>query len=221
MGKAGVVRRIAGQYPPVNTTPANVRVMDGLPASVPNTSCPECGRDLGHVRLGPWDVCRRCKRPGQRTRERAARARQRAYLEALATWEGEGGALPPPDPKLTLSARGLKRCTLCGAELPLGWFRKNGKGYRGRCRHCERPQKSRDSAIRRSRLNGQVEKVPDNVISLLMARQDGLCACGCRRPVRWRYHVDHRVPLARGGKHELSNLQLLYPDCNLKKGAKL
>ena len=33
-------------------------------------------------------------------------------------------------------------------------------------------------------------------------------------------HIDHIVPLAKGGKNELDNLQLLCGKCNLKKGAK-
>jgi len=36
------------------------------------------------------------------------------------------------------------------------------------------------------------------------------------------YHVDHIVPLAKGGEEfELNNLELSCPKCNLKKGAKL
>jgi len=33
-------------------------------------------------------------------------------------------------------------------------------------------------------------------------------------------HVDHVMPLARGGKHEASNLQILPKGINLRKGAK-
>ena len=35
------------------------------------------------------------------------------------------------------------------------------------------------------------------------------------------YHVDHIVPIAEGGKHEPSNLQIVSPAYNLSKGAKL
>lgn len=34
------------------------------------------------------------------------------------------------------------------------------------------------------------------------------------------YHVDHIIPLARGGSNWASNIQLLCPNCNIKKGAK-
>lgn len=33
-----------------------------------------------------------------------------------------------------------------------------------------------------------------------------------------KMHVDHRIPLARGGKHEASNLQIMAAGLNLRKG---
>jgi len=35
------------------------------------------------------------------------------------------------------------------------------------------------------------------------------------------YHVDHIIPLAKGGLHHPDNLQVLPADLNLKKGAKV
>lgn len=34
------------------------------------------------------------------------------------------------------------------------------------------------------------------------------------------YHIDHYMPLARGGLHELSNLVIACPSCNMRKNAK-
>ena len=36
----------------------------------------------------------------------------------------------------------------------------------------------------------------------------------------WQFHLDHIMPLSRGGKHEESNLQVLCAACNLSKGTK-
>lgn len=42
------------------------------------------------------------------------------------------------------------------------------------------------------------------------------CGCRCAR----NHHVDHYVPLSKGGLHELANLVIACGPCNLKKNAK-
>lgn len=50
-------------------------------------------------------------------------------------------------------------------------------------------------------------------------RDNGLCqVCGRRVSVD-NFHLDHRRPLAQGGEHVLSNLQIAHPSCNQNKGA--
>jgi 5-methylcytosine-specific restriction endonuclease McrA len=58
-------------------------------------------------------------------------------------------------------------------------------------------------------------------IDAMKQRQQMRCACGCGRSLWAGFHVDHIVPLARGGTNGPENLQLLAPVCNLRKGAKL
>lgn len=54
--------------------------------------------------------------------------------------------------------------------------------------------------------------------------QDGRCGIqgspkGCGRSLsNVQVHIDHRLPISRGGKDKLKNLQLLCQDCNLKAG---
>jgi 5-methylcytosine-specific restriction endonuclease McrA len=36
-----------------------------------------------------------------------------------------------------------------------------------------------------------------------------------------RFHVDHVVPLARGGEHSYANTQPACPPCNMSKGARV
>jgi len=46
--------------------------------------------------------------------------------------------------------------------------------------------------------------------------------CGvCELYIEDNYHIDHITPLAKGGPHETSNLQLTHPVCNMSKGARL
>lgn len=50
--------------------------------------------------------------------------------------------------------------------------------------------------------------------------QKGRC-WWCGATLGKNYHVDHRVPIARGGKNTPENICLACPQCNLSKGAKL
>jgi len=43
------------------------------------------------------------------------------------------------------------------------------------------------------------------------------CGVSCQE----NYHVDHYVPLSKGGKHEIKNLVISCPSCNLRKNAKM
>jgi len=39
----------------------------------------------------------------------------------------------------------------------------------------------------------------------------------CPKNIKINFHIDHKTPLIRGGKHTISNAQLLCPPCNLRK----
>lgn len=43
----------------------------------------------------------------------------------------------------------------------------------------------------------------------------------CGKKIKGKFHVDHRVPLARGGSNDITNLCVSCPKCNHSKGAKL
>lgn len=57
-------------------------------------------------------------------------------------------------------------------------------------------------------------------IEAIGSRQKWKCAwCGCK--CEGSYHVDHIIPLAKGGTNWPDNLCISCPTCNLKKKAKL
>lgn len=58
-------------------------------------------------------------------------------------------------------------------------------------------------------------------IELHFRTQKGLCWwCGCKLEVG-KYHIDHRVPLSRGGSNSANNICITCPHCNMTKHDKL
>ena len=51
----------------------------------------------------------------------------------------------------------------------------------------------------------------------IYARQDGLCACGCGRPLGTRWVADHMHALELGGGNEMENFQGLCIKCDKDK----
>lgn len=53
-------------------------------------------------------------------------------------------------------------------------------------------------------------------VGALLCHYDYKCRyCQCEVPP---YHIDHVVPIAKGGTNDLDNLAILCPTCNMKKG---
>lgn len=68
------------------------------------------------------------------------------------------------------------------------------------------------------RREGKGGRLPNGTVATIGALQRWRCAI-CRVDIKPAHHIDHIMPLARGGRHEPRNIQLLCPPCNLKKGA--
>lgn len=75
-------------------------------------------------------------------------------------------------------------------------------------------------ARRRARLHDVGGHYNKDDVSALMETQSGLCVI-CQADIRLSFHVDHKTPISKGGSNWPSNLQLLCPLCNRKKGSKL
>lgn len=83
------------------------------------------------------------------------------------------------------------------------------------------PEKCRQyHANRKSRIKGAEGFHTGEDIEALRASQGNCCnACMCCLDESG-FHVDHIVPISKGGSNWPSNLQLLCPSCNLSKGSK-
>ena len=78
----------------------------------------------------------------------------------------------------------------------------------------------KDKARERTRLRKPwADTVTAEAVSAMLESQRGRCA-SCKTGIRDGYHMDHIMPLARGGPSTLENLQLLCAPCNWSKNAK-
>lgn len=74
--------------------------------------------------------------------------------------------------------------------------------------------------------NQQMASVDDGTVTeeykrYMFDEQHGRCAyCGCDLSESGK-HIDHIIPISRGGRHTANNVQWTCPTCNLSKGDKL
>ena len=85
--------------------------------------------------------------------------------------------------------------------------------------YSQRPEVRKRRAERQRLRKPWDGSVTAESVAAILEAQGGRCAA-CRSDIRSGYHMDHIMPMARGGESTLANLQLLCPRCNSKKGAK-
>lgn len=96
---------------------------------------------------------------------------------------------------------------------------------RVRAYEAANPEKTRlhwrvKSSRRRARLQTVGGYYTKSDIERIFVLQKEKCAnCGCS--IKDMYHIDHRIPVAKGGDNNPKNIDLLCPSCNLRKAAKL
>lgn len=101
------------------------------------------------------------------------------------------------------------------------WRLKNAD--RMRALRAEWKEKNKDrlkvhKQTRRARAVSSGGVLSSGIVASLMGLQRCKCA-NCGASLKEAHHLDHIEPLARGGRNEDGNVQLLCPTCNWKKNA--
>lgn len=83
------------------------------------------------------------------------------------------------------------------------------------------PKKRAESSRRRKALVKGATEIETFSKEEIWERDRGICGI-CGLPANEDYwHLDHVIPLSRGGNHTRKNVQVSHPNCNLSKKAKL
>jgi 5-methylcytosine-specific restriction endonuclease McrA len=97
--------------------------------------------------------------------------------------------------------------------------------YKARASAWQKANPKKQAAImrtRRAKVAGTGGRHSTKDIESLLKMQKGRCANpSCKKDIkRGGYHIDHIIPVSKGGSNSARNLQLLCPVCNHRKHAK-
>jgi 5-methylcytosine-specific restriction endonuclease McrA len=156
-------------------------------------SCPKCGGTEFYVIPERSRICRACSikrtKAWREANKDAIRARRSARHAA--------------------NKDKINALTKAWKEAHKDWHRAYAARYRK-----ENPERKRLSEHnRRARTKG---KLSADIFEKLFKLQKGKCAC-CGKKLGKDFHLDHIVPLSKGGLNVDSNVQLLTAFCNVSK----
>lgn len=192
-------------------------------------ACKACNnaKRLERRRADPEAARAKCREYVSRNRERvyAKNAESRArHAEKIKAQKKAAYDLVKNDPAFlakrdayTKSRKDIKR------EYDKNYRSRDPEGQKARARAWVKANPEKRAAVtraysarRRSQTDGGVST--RDLHEWTEAKPKVCYWCGSR--CKSNYHVDHYVPLSRGGKHEIENLVIACAPCNLKKNAK-
>lgn len=177
-------------------------------------ACEACGKEFvpraTQLAVGRGRFCSsRCstKQLGQLWTPEARKKAAASFFVAIE----DGRYVPPKGERHHQWTGGTKATTQ--RRIQSGKSREQLRRYR-----AARPDVQREAAHRRKA--AKVGRLPKGTVKRIGAAQRWKCVACCCDLKRAGYHMDHIMPLSKGGRHAPENIQLLCPSCNVRKSAK-
>jgi 5-methylcytosine-specific restriction endonuclease McrA len=202
----------AGKYRTCGGSCAKERF--AAPAVARTTACKTCGAEFTprptQLRAGHGLFCSQaCNTHSHAAMNQpeAQKKAQRAFKEAI-----ESGRYKPAAGEHAPRWRG-------GPEAQMRRLIESGEmARRVRAYRAKNPHKVKEFTKRRK--GKKLGRLPNGTVHRIGSAQRWRCAvCRCDLKKSGN-HMDHIMPLAKGGQHAPQNIQLLCPPCNVRKSAK-
>jgi len=192
------------------------------------TICKECGEKKEHCALGLCSLCYHRKyrkehpkiyrqasdkwRKNNLEKVREAKRKRRKKNPEIHRQDAKKWQKNNPEKKRAIRRRWARK-----------WRKENPDKALEKQREWRKnnPDKIREQKFRR-RSKGVVKKgVIEQVLNENIFRYGILTCEKCKEICLENYHIDHIVPISRGGNNDYNNLQVLCAGCNLKKHVKI
>lgn len=181
---------------------------------------PACSEDGCERRAVKKGLCIRCYGDRRAGRPRAYRwaTEKRCIICGATEWSGKGRKVCSPRCQQLLARNGgeappsVTDCVRCGSVIDLTRRGKAGRKKRADTKMC-------DWCKGRRHLRHKVSVM--DVVNAHGSTDCGICGgpvdLNLRHPDLFRASIDHVLPYARGGTHDLDNLQVAHLYCNYVK----
>ncbi len=164
----------------------------------------------------PWSQCRPCRNAQLRENYRHRGAEETKYRrDRYRNISPEALEQKRKRELLRLQKEEIKKKK---AEYDREYHRRPEVRARDRARVTSENGRKRRRVIRHNR-NAMEGRFTQDDIERIAKMQMGRCAI-CRKKIGKDQHIDHIIPIKRGGTNWPRNLQLLCPPCNIKKSAR-
>lgn len=100
-------------------------------------------------------------------------------------------------------------------------LRENTRRWRRRNLEKDRVKSNRHRARKRHAEGNHTAEDIQLQVKAQTNQHGVLCCWWCGKPILGKYHVDHRIALARGGSNSATNIVITHPECNDSKGVKM
>jgi 5-methylcytosine-specific restriction endonuclease McrA len=173
---------------------------------------------------GRFPKCKACMKERESSEEYKQRNRARAnewYRANPEVVRKRSREWAKANPERSRASKRKHQALASARERLLQWRQENPgalRGYRRRYYLGNRDRYLQYARTRRAKVVGASGYHTKDDVAIIAAVQGMRCAY-CRKKLK-AFHVDHILPLALFGSNDKSNLQILCPTCNWKKGAK-